>query len=60
MTNSKLLQEISNRDSDKERIVARAIPEPQLLSEIFEGLNARKASTKYGCDKVLRIISVHP
>jgi len=28
-----------------------------LLSEIFEGLNAEQANIKYGCDKILRLIS---
>jgi hypothetical protein len=57
MTNSKLLQQISKKDSDKEAIAAKVIGQPELLSEIFEGLNADQANIKYGCDKILRLIS---
>ncbi len=57
MTYSKLLQEISKKDSDKEAIAAKVIDKPELLPEIFEGLNADQANLKYGCDKILRLIS---
>lgn len=56
MVESKLLQEISNKEIDKEEIANRVIKNPDLLSEIFEGLNAGKVNIKYGCDKILRII----
>ncbi|RMF58959.1 MAG: hypothetical protein D6743_17030, partial [Calditrichaeota bacterium] len=57
MTNSKLLQQISQKECDKEEIAEQVIKKPELLSEVFEGLSADKASIKYGCDKILRIIS---
>ncbi len=57
MTDSKLLQQISQRDSDKEAIARKVIDKPELLTEIFEGLNAEQANIKYGCDKILRLIS---
>lgn len=57
MTNSKLLQKISKKESDKEKIAVQVIKQPELLGEIFEGLSADTARIKYGCDKVLRIIS---
>jgi len=55
--NTNLLDQISNKEMDKEEIAEKVIKKPELLVEIFEGLNADKAGTKYGCDKVLRIIS---
>ncbi len=57
MGSLKLHEKISEKDSDKEEIAAQVINKPELLSEIFAGLSADKARIKYGCDKVLRIIS---
>ncbi len=57
MGSLKLHEKISEKESDKEEIAAQVIAKPELLSEIFAGLNADKANIKYGCDKVLRIIS---
>lgn len=57
MTDSKLLQQVSLKNSDKEAIAAKVMQKPQGLPDIFEGLNADQASLKYGCDKVLRLIS---
>jgi hypothetical protein len=57
MTASRLLQQIARKDSGKERIADRVIKNPKLLSEIFNGLSADNTRIKYGCVKVLRIIS---
>lgn len=57
MPNSKLLNQIADKEIKKELIAAKVIKKPDLLTHIFEGLNAEDAATKYGCDKVLRIIS---
>jgi len=57
MTDSQLLQQIAKKESDKETIAAKVVDQPELLSEIFEGLNSDQANIKYGCDKILRLIS---
>jgi hypothetical protein len=57
MADSKLLQQISRKGSNKEQIAEQVIEQPDLLSEIFEGLNSDQANIKYGCDKILRRIS---
>jgi len=57
MTDFKLHQQISSKGSDKEKIAEKVINQPDLLPEIFEGLNAEQANLKYGCDKILRLIS---
>ena len=57
MPDSKLYKQISEKEPDKEEIAAQVINKPELLSEIFAGLNADKANIKYDCDKILRIIS---
>lgn len=54
---SQLQQEIAEKESNKEEIAGRVIENPKFLEEIFEGLNADKANIKYGCEKVLRLIS---
>jgi hypothetical protein len=54
---SPLLEQIGQKGSDKERIAERVIGKPGLLKTVIEGLSARPASIKYGCSKVLRIIS---
>jgi hypothetical protein len=57
MGESPLLEQIGQKGSDKERIAERVIGEPTLLKTVIEGLSTRPASVKYGCSKVLRIIS---
>jgi hypothetical protein len=57
MGESPLLEQIGQKGSDKERIAERVIGEPGLLKTVIEGLSARPAAIKYGCSKVLRIIS---
>ncbi|MEW6194845.1 MAG: hypothetical protein AB1521_06805 [Bacteroidota bacterium] len=57
MNNSTLFKKISNKSSNKELIAKQIINNPDLLPQIFEGIKNNKADIKYGCDKVLRIIS---
>ncbi len=57
MPSSEILQQISQKKSEKEKIAEQVMENPDLLSEIMDGLNADDANTKFGCDKVLRIVS---
>ena len=57
MSGSKLQQEIAKKDTDLEKIAEKALKKPELLSEVLEGLGSDKARIKYGCEKVLRLIS---
>lgn len=57
MGESPIIQQISQKGSDKEQIAQRVIDEPTLLADVLEGLSARPAAIKFGCSKVLRIIS---
>jgi hypothetical protein len=57
MGESPLLEQIGQKGSDKEEIAERVIAEPALLKTVLEGLSARPAAIKYGCSKVLRLIS---
>jgi hypothetical protein len=57
MNNSKLLQQIDRKDSNKDRIAEKVIKNSELLPELFNGLLATEARIKYGSNKVLIIIS---
>jgi hypothetical protein len=57
MGTSPLWEQIGQKGSDKEQIAERVICEPELLADVLEGLSARRGSVKYGCSKVLRLIS---
>ena len=57
MSTSALLQEISRKETDKDGIVDRVIRNPELIPEIIEGLSADRARIKYGCAKILRLLS---
>lgn len=57
MATSRLHSQIAMKDSDKERIAARVIRNPQRIPELIEGLTSDRPPIKYGCGKVLRIVS---
>jgi hypothetical protein len=57
MLPSDLMHEISRKETDKNDIVDRVIRNPALIPEIIEGLSTDKAWTKYGCAKILRLLS---
>lgn len=57
MDKSKILQQISHKNSDKNKIAEKVIKNTSLLSEIFVGLESPEARIKYGSNKVLMIIS---
>lgn len=50
-------QQLLDKAADQEALAAQVMVQPDLLPEVFEGLNAKKADVKYGCDKILRLIS---
>ena len=52
-----MLQRIARKGSDKAKLAEQMIATPELLPEIFNGLNASEAAVKYGCEKVLKLIS---
>ncbi|MFA5367269.1 MAG: hypothetical protein WC333_05275 [Dehalococcoidia bacterium] len=56
-----LLNQIATKGSDKEAIAERIADDPTSITEAIEGLRSKKAPVKYGCGKVLRILSQrHP
>jgi len=61
MPESTLLHRISQKNSNKEKIAKRVIKSPELIPELFRGIGNPKASIKFGCAKILRILSEqHP
>jgi hypothetical protein len=61
MKNDNLLERIAQKGSDKEGIAESIADDPARIAEIIEGLSSKKAPVKFGCGKILRIISErHP
>jgi len=61
MKNDNLLDRIAQKGSDKEAIAEKIASDPAQIEECIGGLNNRKAPVRYGCGKVLRILSEqHP
>ncbi|MBN1292703.1 MAG: hypothetical protein JXB48_12755 [Candidatus Latescibacteria bacterium] len=52
-----IVKKIGLKSSDKEKIVEQVIKNPECLPEIIEGLHAKKGAVKFGCEKVLRLVS---
>jgi hypothetical protein len=52
-----LLRKLARRGADKEKLAAAVLRQPRLLPAVVGGLGADQASVKYGCAKILRIVS---
>jgi len=61
MKDDDLLQRIVLKGSDKEKIADSIANDTAQLEQVLDGLSSKKASVKFSCAKVLRIISEkHP
>jgi len=61
MKDDDLLQRIALKGSDKEKIADGIANDTAQLEQVLDGLSSKKASVKFSCAKVLRIISEkHP
>jgi hypothetical protein len=56
LNESSYLQQLAKKETTAEAITEKVIQQPELLSELFDGLNVQKANIKYGCLKVLRLL----
>lgn len=54
---SKWIAKIARKDSDKDAIAGRVATSATAITEVLDGLSAAKADEKYGCAKVLALIS---
>ncbi len=52
-----VIKELSKKGADKEYIAKKIIGLPAEIPRLFEGLNHDKGSIKFGCDKIIRLIS---
>jgi len=52
-----LCLKLASRELSAGDVAALVVAEPELLSQVFEGLNVPKAAIKFGCEKTLRLIS---
>jgi hypothetical protein len=57
MDNAGLLERIAQRDCDIDQVARSVIANPEMLPQLFRGLQARPARIRFGCEKVLRSIS---
>jgi hypothetical protein len=57
MAESEWLLQLSKQGADVADLAAKAAKQPGMLAEVFEGLRADRPRIKYGCAKVLRLIS---
>lgn len=57
MKTMRLHDELTKKPANHEALAAQVIRQPEVLPEVFEGLTADTARVKYGCLKLLRIIS---
>lgn len=57
MDSETLLKQIGQKESDKGAIAEHIIGKREHIGEIVNGSSADDARTRYGCEKVLRIIS---
>ena len=57
MAETKILQKLAQKETDKEKFAAQVMKKPDLLEAVLEGLGAKPARIKYSCAKVIRIIS---
>jgi len=52
-----ILERLEKKEVKAEDVVKKAIENPSLLAEIFEGVSSTNARIRYGCAKILRIVS---
>lgn len=57
MAESSLFQRIANKEDGIEIIAAEVVEKPELVVKLVEGLGNKQARVKYGCEKVLRMVS---
>ncbi|HYK87591.1 MAG TPA: hypothetical protein VE398_02400 [Acidobacteriota bacterium] len=58
MQASDILEKIAKTGSDREKIAAELAVDPGAIPAIIGGLNADKPEVRFGCSKVLRLISM--
>ncbi len=52
-----ILRKIARQGSDKEKMAAEVMKNPEMLSSLFEGLKSDRPAVKYGCEKTLHFVS---
>ncbi|CAB5099307.1 hypothetical protein D3OALGB2SA_1722 [Olavius algarvensis associated proteobacterium Delta 3] len=57
MEKSNLYKEIEKKNANKDQVVEIVLEQPDLIPELLAGLTEEKLSLKFGCEKILRLIS---
>ncbi len=54
-----IIDRISKKDLDKEQLAKEVMNSPESILQLIEGLSDSRGSVRFGCEKILRIISEH-
>jgi len=57
MEGTDILERLGKKEVKAEDVAKKAIENPSLLPEIFKGVSSTNARIRYGCAKILRIVS---
>lgn len=57
MSSSHIIKKLEVKEVKPEELVDKVIKNPKLLKDIFEGIFSDKGNIKFGCAKILRVIS---
>lgn len=61
MTSLSVLENLANKKIKPEQAVKEVVKNPKLLNEVLEGISSDKGAVKFGCAKVLQLLSKsHP
>jgi len=52
-----LLEQIADKGFSREKIVEQIYADPKLIDVLFEGLSTKRATVKYGAERIMRSIS---
>jgi len=57
MVKSKLYKEIEKKNANKDQVAETVMEQPDLIPELLAGVADDKLSLKFGCEKILRLVS---
>ncbi|MGD9160549.1 MAG: hypothetical protein PVG39_19185 [Desulfobacteraceae bacterium] len=52
-----ILTQITQKGIEIERVAEKAVDSPDSIPQLFDGLNNKKGAVRFGCEKVIRLIS---
>ena len=52
-----LIEQLSKKGIEIEQLAEKVIDSPESIPQFFEGLNNKKGTIRFGCEKIIRLIS---